>query len=63
MQRVPPALLASYRALYVVLRGDAADAEEDINRYACEHFVCGCLCVCGGGLNAILVTLPQFGGS
>lgn len=34
MQRVPPAVLASYRALYVVLRGDAADAEEEINR--CE---------------------------
>lgn len=32
MQRVPPALLASYRALYVVLRGDAAEAEEEINR-------------------------------
>lgn len=33
MQRVPPAVLASYRALYVILRGDAADAEEEINRY------------------------------
>eukprot|EP00752_Nemacystus_decipiens_P016447 g14702.t1 len=32
MQRVPPALLASYRALYVILRGDAADAEDEINR-------------------------------
>lgn len=32
MQRVPPALLASYRALYVVLRGCAADAEEEISR-------------------------------
>lgn len=34
MQRVPPALLASYRALYVILRGDAAEAEEEINRCA-----------------------------
>lgn len=33
MQRIPPALLASYRALYVILRGDAADEEEEINRY------------------------------
>lgn len=32
MQRVPPALLASYRALYVILRGDAAEEEEEINR-------------------------------
>lgn len=32
MQRVPPALLASYRALYVIVRGDAADEEEEINR-------------------------------
>lgn len=32
MQRVPPALLASYRALYVILRGEAAEAEDEINR-------------------------------
>ncbi|CAM9846313.1 unnamed protein product [Ectocarpus sp. 12 AP-2014] len=32
MQRVPPAVLASYRALYVVLRGHAAAAEDEINR-------------------------------
>lgn len=35
MQRIPPALLASYRALYVILRGDAAEAEDEINR--CVH--------------------------
>ncbi|CAN0286229.1 unnamed protein product, partial [Hapterophycus canaliculatus] len=32
MQRVPPAVLASYRALYVILRGDAAAAEDEISR-------------------------------
>lgn len=38
MQRVPPAVLASYRALYVVLRGHAAAAEDEINR--CVARVC-----------------------
>lgn len=34
MQRVPPALLASYRALYVIVRGHAAEEQEEINRWA-----------------------------
>lgn len=38
MQRVPPALLASYRALYVILRGDAAAAEDEINRCVVRFF-------------------------
>ncbi len=38
MQRVPPALLASYRALYVILRGDAAAAEDEINRCVVRVF-------------------------
>ena len=39
MQSLPPALLASYRALYVVLRGCAADAEEEINRCETKYII------------------------
>lgn len=43
MQRVPPAVLASYRALYVVLRGHAAAAEDEINRWV-TRVCCRRLC-------------------